>query len=645
VPKFRLLPDTIRVKTPAHAVEVAQYLATKRLLAVDTETTGLSRPRDHAILASISSGPDRYCIFPQALPYFKDLLENPEIKLIFHNANFDSWMLLNSGIDVNRRSSRNHYRVYCTQAMHAIVDSDAPHDLKYLAKRHLGIEMVPFRTVFAKQMRKRPLEQVLLDPDNEDVVVNYAGLDAFATYHLFMYLKDQLSRANTDNAQYPTLWAYYVLTELPYTKILWSMEREGVRMDDDELRRQAPILEQDILAIQKWFGRKLSRLYINLRSPEQMSHIFFGTLGYTPITYTDEGAPQLNAATLKTWARKGCEYSTKLLEYRDLDKKFSTYTVGLLKKIHGDDRIHCSFNQTGARTGRLSSSDPNLQNQPPYVRSAYIASDGYRMMAKDYEQLEMRILAHKSKDPTLCNAIRNGMDVHSSTAATMFKVEYADIMAARVKDDRIEEAIKDAKMYGRELPTESLTEREIELVGFRKVAKTINFGLMYGQGARALAATVRVSLDEAKELIATYFRTFPLISRYFNRAINRARETGYCVTILGRRRPVANLHSRIYRDVAEAERKVKNTPIQGTAAEIVKLAMIKIWEDALIAASGVVMLLQVHDELVFEGPEAAIRDPEINRRINNYMSHPLSFDLDVPLDTSEKSGVNWRECK
>ena len=201
-------------------------------------------------------------------------------------------------------------------------------------------------------------------------------------------------------------------------------------------------------------------------------------------------------------------------------------------------------------------------------------------------------------------------------------------------------------MYGRELPTEALNDRETELVGFRKVAKTINFGLMYGQGARALAATVRVSLDEAKELIATYFRTFPLISRYFNRAINRARETGYCVTILGRRRPVANLHSRIYRDVAEAERKVKNTPIQGTAAEIVKLAMIKIWEDALIAASGVVMLLQVHDELVFEGPEAAIRDPEINRRINNYMSHPFDlFDLDVPLDTSEKSGVNWRECK
>ena len=644
--RFRLLPDTIKVSTREHALEVVRHLSTTRLLAADTETTGLSRQRDRAILLSLSSGTDRYCVFPEALPYFKDLLENPEIKLILHNANFDSWMLLNVGIDLNRRCARNHYRVYDTMVMHALLDSDAPHDLKYTAKRYLGIEMVPFQKAFAGQLRKRPLEQILLDPDNEALVVNYAGLDAYATYHLFLHLRGELLRANTGNPRYPTLWSYYMLTELPYTKVLWSLEREGVKLDQNELLRQAPILEQEILDIQKWFGRELRKLYVNLRSDDQMGDLFFGGLGYKPVSHTENGAPQLNKFALKQWERGGCLFAAKLLQYRDLDKKLSTYTIGLMKKIQADGRIHCSFNQTGARTGRLSSSEPNLQNQPPYIRSAYIAPPGYRLMARDYEQLEMRILAHMSKDPTLVNAILNGMDVHSSTAATMFKVPYEDIMAARAKDDRIGEAKKSAKMYGTPEPTESLSAHEKELVGYRKIAKTINFGLMYGQGANKLASTVGVTVEEARKLIDTYFRTFPLISRYFAQAIRTAREKGYCVTILGRRRPVPNLHSSIHADVAEAERKVKNTPIQGTAAEIVKLVMINIWEDAFLAAAGVRMLLQVHDELVFQLPAEALTDPEVDRRISQHMRHPFdTFDLDVPLDTSSKDGVNWYECK
>lgn len=644
--KFRLLPQSVKVSTPAHAREVAALLSTKKILAVDTETNGLSRTINRAILISISSGPDRYVIFPEAFPYFVDLLENPEIKLIMHNANFDSWMLLNAGIDVNRRCSRTHYRIYDTMVMHALLDSDLPHDLKFTAKQYLGIEMVPFQKTFGAQLRRRPLEQILLDPDNESVVVNYAGLDAFATFHLFIYLRTALLRANTENARYPTLWSYYTQTELPYTKILWSMEREGIRIDREELLRQAPILEREILDIQKWFGRELRKVYVNLRANEQMSDLFFGGLGYKPVSYTETGQPQLNKFALTQWQKQGCPYATKLLLYRDLDKKFSTYTVGLLKKIHADLRIHCSFNQTGARTGRLSSSDPNLQNQPPYVRSAYVASPGHMLMARDYEQLEMRILAHMSGDPTLCNAILNGLDVHSSTAATMFKVPYEDIMAARAKDDRIGEAKKNAKMFNTPMPTESLSVEEKRLVGYRKIAKTINFGLMYGQGANKLASTVGVDITEARVLIDTYFRTFPLISRYFARAIATARQNGYCATILGRRRPVPLLNSSIHMEQAEAERKVKNTPIQGTAAEIVKLAMIKIYEDVLIAASGLRMLLQVHDELVFEGPTAAVQDPEINRRISHYMSHPFdTFDLAVPLDTSFKSGINWYECK
>lgn len=638
---FTLLPDTMRVRTPQDADKALAILSTKKILAFDTETTGLSRTSDRAIILSMSSGNDRYVVFPEALPYFKDLLENPELKLIGHNANFDQWMLLNVGIDLNRHLLRNHYRVYDTMVMHALIDSDASHGLKDLTKRYLGIEMVPFQKVFGSDLRKRSLEEVLLDPANEDKVVNYAGLDAFATFNLFKELRTQLLRANTDSKDYPTLWDYFVKTEVPFTKVLWSMEREGIRLDCTELERQGPALEAEILGIQKWFGRQLQQLYINLNSNDQMANLFFRKLGYEPISYTESGAPQLNKTALKAWAGKGCAFANNLLKYRDLDKKFSTYTVNLLRQVHGDGRVHCTFNQTGARTGRLSSSDPNLQNQPGYIRSAYIASPGYKLMARDYEQLEMRILAHMSGDPTLCNAIMTGLDVHSSTAATMFGTSYEAIQEARAKDDRIGEAKKN-----KQETDEVISPREKELIGYRKIAKTINFGLMYGQGANKLAMTIGVDKEKAQELIEKYFKTFPAVTKYFDNAIKNARDAGYCETILKRRRGVPGLNSSLRSEQSEAERKVKNTPIQGTASEIVKMAMIKIYEDPLITASGTRMLIQVHDEIVFEMPDAVVNDRELNERIGKHMGHPFnSFDLRVPLDTAGKTGSNWYECK
>jgi len=638
---FSLLPDTVRVRTWDDAERALHTLSTKKVVAFDTETTGLSRTGDRAIILSLSSGKDRYVVFPEAMPYFKDFLENPELKLIGHNVNFDQWMLLNVGIDLNRHTLRNHYRVYDTMVMHALIDSDAPHGLKELTKRYLGIEMVSFQKVFGSDLRKRPLEEVLLDPANEDKVVNYAGLDAYATFNLFKALRLELLRANTDSADYPTLWDYFVKTEVPFTKVLWSMEREGIRLDQDELQRQGPELEAEILGIQKWFGRQLQQLYVNLNSNDQMGQLFFDQLGYQALAVTETGARQLNKTALKVWAGQGCKFANNLLKYRDLDKKFSTYTVNLLRQVHGDGRIHCTFNQTGARTGRLSSSDPNLQNQPSYIRSAYIASPGYKLMARDYEQLEMRILAHMSGDPTLCNAIMTGLDVHSSTAATMFGTSYEAIQEARAKDDRIGEAKKN-----KQETDEVISPREKELIGYRKIAKTINFGLMYGQGANKLAMTIGVDVEKARELIDKYFKTFPAVTKYFENAIKNARDAGYCETILKRRRGVPGLNSTIRSEQSEAERKVKNTPIQGTASEIVKMAMIKIYEDPLITASGTRMLIQVHDEIVFEMPEAVVEDRELNERIGQHMGHPFnSFDLRVPLDTAGKSGSNWYECK
>jgi DNA polymerase-1 len=566
------------------------------------------------------------------IPYFKGLLENPEIKLIAHNANFDAWMLLNVGINLDRHTERTHYRLYDTMVMHALLRDCDPHDLKSLSKKYLDTDMVSFKSTFGSQMRKKSLQEILLDEENEEVVANYASLDAYATYHLFMSLRSALHEREIEEpvADLHTLWEYYLKTELPFTKVLWELERNGITVDKNCLLEQAPKMERQMLSTLKWFIRETGNITINLNSGPTMRSLFFDTLGYKPISHTDKGQPQLNQAVLQKWAKSGCTHAQNLLTYRDLDKRLNTYISNLLEKINpATGRVHTTFRQTGARTGRLSSSDPNLQNQPAYIRSAFVSGEHYKLLASDYAQLEMRILAHFSKDKTLCTAIKEGHDVHSMTAAKMFKVIYEDIVEARRIDDEGGE----------------VSPYQKELLARRVAAKAINFGLMYGQGSGKLAATLECSRDEAVGLIRQYFRAFPKVTAYFKKAIAKAKELGYCTTILGRRRQVDQLRSPLPSDVAQGERLVKNSPIQGSAADITKMAMIGLYEDPVITASGVKMLLQVHDEVVFQVPRELENNEQVNNRIQQIMNHPFDFDLEVPLETSSKYGDNWLECK
>lgn len=630
---FDRLPPAIKITTPDEARALCAHLASCPLLAFDTETTGLSRQKCYALILSLSDGIGRWAIWPEALPYFQELLENPRVRLIGHNANFDQWMLLNVGIDLNRRSPRGHARVLDTMVMHALLDDAAPHDLKYLSRYYLGIEMVPFKQVYGLQMRTRTLEQILLDPINEAVTVNYSALDAYATYKLFRLLQLELERAVITDSPYENLWDYYLRSELLYTKVLWEMEREGIALDRDELLRRAPAIELECMQILNWFCRRERRFDVNINSGPQMHQLFFKKLGHKPITFTEEGAPQLSKAALKTWSKQGCEYSTKLLRYRDLSKQLSTYVVGLLDKIFYDGKVHATFVQTGARTGRLAAREPNLQNQPPHIRSAYVAAPGTFLYARDFAQLEMRILAHVSGDETLIDAINTGKDVHAATAANMFKVPYERIMAAKAKHEAKEE----------------LSDEETRIFKMRAAAKTINFGIMYGMGPSKLARELGVTTDEAKEIIKQYFDACPKIQQYFARVIADAYKNGFCRTVLGRRRQVTSIWSPFSGERARAERQVKNAPIQGFASEITKLAMLDIHRDEYLAAHGVRMLIQVHDEIVFKVPLTEEHNTALFSCIADHMSNAvvrvLGYPLKIALDTSGAQGATWAECK
>ena len=632
--KFFVLPETVTVKTEEQAEDALRVLRGNpkwptRIIAVDTETTGLNRQRDFAIIMSLSSGHNRYSVWPEAFQYFKGLLEDPEIKLIMWNANFDTWMLLNAGIDIYRLCARTHWRVYDAMVMHALANDDRPHSLKYAAREYLGIEMVEFTTLFGADMRRgRPLSEILLDPLNEDVVSNYAALDAYTTLMLFIKLRKELLTIDTDVPRYPTLWQYFRDTEVPFTRVLFHCELNGVEVDENALIEMAPIIDRKMLAVNKWFARNTGRIDINLNSPMQMNDLFFHKLGYDPPSYTDKGNPQLAKNWLKRIAADGCMHARKLLEYRDLKKKSGTYIRGLLKLIFAN-KLHTSFNQTGARTGRLSSSQPNLQNQPPYIRSAYVAGTGYKLFARDYSQLEMRILAHFSQDEGLISAVRAGKCLHAFCAAMMFKQDYDAIFDAKVRDDKSLPALPGDK----------------KLLGFRKQAKALNFGLIYGMGAQKLSRELMVKLNVAKDLIKIYFATFPGIKCHFDREIAKTFETGTTATILGRKRQIPEIWSTLHGDRAAGERKVKNTPIQGSGADITKMAMIKIYCDDYIHACGYRMLLNVHDEVVGKVPSEIEKNEAFNDRFRYLMEHPLHYELDVPLATTGKYGNNWLETK
>ncbi|RXE01933.1 DNA polymerase I, partial [Xanthomonas perforans] len=474
----------------------------------------------------------------------------------------------------------------------------ARHDMDSLAKRYLGYDTVKYEDVCGKGAKQIPFAQISLED-----ATRYAAEDADITLRLHRVLGPRL-------ASEPGLERVYRDIEMPLVDVLARIEANGVCVDAAELRRQSADLSKRMLAAQQKATELAGRSF-NLDSPKQLQALLFDELKLPAVVKTPKGQPSTNEEALEAIADQH-ELPRVILEYRGLAKLRSTYTDKLPEMIHPQSgRVHTSYHQAGAATGRLSSSDPNLQNIPirtedgRRIRRAFVAPAGRKLIACDYSQIELRIMAHLSGDPGLVGAFESGADVHRATAAEVF---------------------------GRTIDTVSGDER--------RAAKAINFGLMYGMSAFGLARQLGIGRGEAQDYIALYFSRYPGVRDFMETTRQQARDKGYVETVFGRRLYLDFINAGSQGQRAGAERAAINAPMQGTAADIIKRAMVNV--DGWIAnhAQRAKMILQVHDELVFEADIDFVDTllSEVTTRMAG------AAELRVPLMVDSGVGDNWDQA-
>lgn len=573
----------------------------------DTETDSLDPMRANLIGLSLAAeiGKAAYVPFghhyPDAplqleraavLEALRPLLTDPAIEKIGQHGKYDLHVLRRHGVDVAGYGQDTLLESFVLNS------GSARHDLDSLARRYLGYDTVKYEDLCGKGAKQIAFAQVALDD-----ATRYAAEDADITLRLHRVLAPKL-------AAEPGLESVYRDIEMPLVPVLARMEANGVRVDADELRRQSADLSRRMLAAQRKATELAGRSF-NLDSPKQLQALLFDELGLPAVVKTPTGQPSTNEEALEAIADQH-ELPRVILEYRALAKLRSTYTDKLPDMIHPDTgRVHTSYHQAGAATGRLSSSDPNLQNIPirtedgRRIRRAFVAPPGRKLVACDYSQIELRIMAHLSGDPGLVGAFASGVDVHRATAAEVF---------------------------GRKL--EEVTGNE------RRAAKAINFGLMYGMSAFGLARQLSIGRGEAQDYIALYFSRYPGVRDYMEATRRQARDKGYVETVFGRRLYLDYINAGSQSQRAGAERAAINAPMQGTAADIIKRAMVSVDRWLSSHAERALMILQVHDELVFE-VDADFVDPLIGQ-VRTLMAGAAT--LAVPLEVDCGVGDNWDQA-
>jgi len=582
-------------------------LAAAELFAFDTETTDLNYMRARLVGLSFSIHPGEAAYVPvghdypgapaqldrdRVLARLRPLLEDPERAKVGHNLKYDMSVLANHDIALRGVAHDTMLASY-------VLDSTATrHDMDSLALKYLGHRNISYSDVAGKGARQIPFNQVAIED-----AAPYAAEDAEVTLRLHHTLWPRLTGAGRLREVYERL-------EIPLVAVLSRMERTGVLLDSAMLRRQSEELATSMAALERQ-AHELAGGPFNLGSPKQIQEILFERQGLPVRARTPKGQPSTAEGVLQELAAD-YELPRILLEYRAVAKLRSTYTEKLPELVNPQTgRVHTSYHQAVAATGRLSSSDPNLQNIPirtpegRRIRQAFIAPPGCRLLAADYSQIELRIMAHLSGDKGLLNAFAAGEDIHRATAAEVF--------------GSAPEAVSDEQ---------------------RRSAKAINFGLIYGMSAFGLARQLGIDRSSAQAYVERYFARYPGVQRYMEETRERARAQGYVETVAGRRLYIPEIKAANTQRRQYAERTAINAPMQGTAADIIKQAMIDL--DRWLQDEGLTtrMIMQVHDELIFEVPTGDVQ--EVGAAIKRRME--AAATLDVPLEVEVGVGDNWDEA-
>ncbi len=580
---------------------LVQNLLNQKAVSFDTETTSLNEMEAELIGMSFSykKGLAYYVPLSQnreeaqkTLEIFRPFFEKQDILKIAHNLKFDYKILRQYHIEVSGN-------LFDTMIAHYLLNPDGRHGMDYLAEMYLDYKPVSIETLIEKKGKN---QGTLRDVDLR-TQTNYAAEDADVTYQLYELFEPQLKKENLENLFYQV--------EMPLMKVLAKMELAGIALDRDWLAKESQDLEHDLKKLEEKIF-ELSGEQFNMNSPKQLGEILFEKMKLDPkAKKTKTGQYATSEDILQKLSSKH-EIIQHILEYRTYQKLKSTYVDALPSQINKDThRVHTNFSQTTAATGRLASVNPNLQNIPirtlrgQQIRGAFVSDKGNKIISADYSQIELRLIADIAGEEEMIKAFRNGEDIHASTAAKLFDIPLNEVSKIQ-----------------------------------RSQAKTVNFGIIYGQGAFGLAEQTGLSRSEAKAMIDAYFETYPRLQEYMNEQKQKARDLGYVETILGRKRHLKDINSANFVVKGHAERNAVNAPIQGSAADVIKIAMIKIDQALQAQNMKTKMLLQVHDELIFESP-----NDEVDAAIHLIKTEMESaVETKVPLLVEAGVGENWLEA-
>ncbi|HTF56868.1 MAG TPA: DNA polymerase I [Planctomycetota bacterium] len=594
------------VFTPDELKETVAELRKARTISLDLETTSADPMRAAivGITVCVREGESRYIPVghtylgapPQrpvkeVLDALRPILEDPERRIVGQNIKYDALVLSRHGVEVASIA-------FDTMVASYLVNPDqGPHNLASISRNYLGHDMILYEDVVGRGAKQTTFDQVPIDQARD-----YSGEDADVVFRLVPMLQERLEKDGLSDLMRDV--------ELPLIGVLLDMERTGVRIDAAVLQKLSREFSTRMRAAMDEVHRLAGETF-NLDSPKQLQRILFQKLGLKPGRKTKTGL-STDVAVLEKLAADH-PLPDKLLEYRQLAKLRSTYVDALPAMIHPETgRVHTSYNQAVAATGRLSSSDPNLQNIPirspegRLIRTAFVPAPGALYVSADYSQIELRVMAHLSADPRMTAAFLENRDIHRATAAEIFEVDPAE-----VTDDQ------------------------------RRKAKEINFGILYGMSAGGMAQRLRIDHKTAQDFIARYFGRYARVKEFIDQSLETARKTGYVTTALGRRRYVPGLASKNAVIRNPSERIAVNAPIQGTAADIMKLAMIGVWRRLRSEKLRAKMILQVHDELVVEAPEGEAEAASALLREEMERAFPMS----VPLKVSLSRGGTWAELE